>query len=90
MAQAWLKGSPILLLDEPLANLDAANEGRLLDSLASVARQKTVLMVTHRLIRMEFWDEILVMRHGQIIERGRHEDLLRQGGWYSIGSGLNI
>jgi ATP-binding cassette, subfamily C, bacterial CydC len=90
MAQAWLKGSPILLLDEPLANLDAANETRLLDSIASVARHKSVLMVTHRLIRMEFWDEILVMRHGQIIERGRHEDLLRHGGWYTLGLGLKL
>jgi ATP-binding cassette, subfamily C, bacterial CydC len=82
MAQAWLKAAPVLVLDEPLANLDGANETRLLDAIATAARHKSILMATHRLIRMEFWDEILVLRRGQIIERGRHQDLCRRPGWY--------
>jgi ATP-binding cassette, subfamily C, bacterial CydC len=82
MAQAWLKSAPILVLDEPLANLDGANETRLLDSIAAGAPHKSVLMATHRLIRMDFWDEILVLRGGRIIERGRHQDLIRRPSWY--------
>lgn len=69
MAQAWLKSAPVLVLDEPLANLDGANETRLLNSIAAVASHKSILMATHRLIRIEFWDEILVLQSGRIIER---------------------
>jgi ATP-binding cassette subfamily C protein CydC len=82
LAQALLKPSPILILDEPLANLDGVQEQRLLDTLATVGRQRSLLMVTHRLIRMEFWDQILVLQQGQIVERGTHRELMRVQGPY--------
>jgi ATP-binding cassette subfamily C protein CydC len=82
MAQALLKAAPILVLDEPLANLDRTNENHLLNSIASVAQQMSVLIATHRFIQMDFWDEILVLHQGQIIERGHHHDLIQRPGWY--------
>jgi ATP-binding cassette, subfamily C, bacterial CydC len=82
MAQALLKAAPILLLDEPLAHLDGANEARLLDTIASLANQHSILMATHRLVRMEFWDEILVLHQGRVLERGTHRELVRRSGWY--------
>lgn len=82
LAQALLKPAPILVLDEPLANLDGVQEQRLLDTLATVGQQRALLMVTHRLIRMEFWDQILVLQQGHIVERGTHRDLMRVQGLY--------
>jgi ATP-binding cassette, subfamily C, bacterial CydC len=83
MAQALLTAAPILLLDEPLAHLDGANEARLLDTIALLANRMSILMATHRLVRMEFWDEILVLHEGRVLERGTHPELVRRSGWYS-------
>ena len=82
LAQALLKNAPILVLDEPLANLDGVQEHRLLDTVAAVGQRCSILMVTHRLIRMEFWDEILVLHHGRIADRGTHQELMHRPGWY--------
>ena len=82
IARALLKNAPILILDEITANLDPLTEGVLLDSLDGLMQGRTTLMMTHRLIAMERMDEILVLDHGQIRERGTHEQLLASGRLY--------
>ncbi len=82
IARALLKDAPILILDEPTANLDPITERQVLETLFAVMRQKTSLLITHRLIGLENVDEILVLAHGRIVERGRHADLLRHDGLY--------
>jgi ATP-binding cassette subfamily C protein CydC len=82
IARALLKEAPILILDEPTANLDPITEKQVLDTLFEVMQGKTSLLITHRLVGLEKMDEILVLDHGRIVERGRHEELLQGGGVY--------
>ena len=82
LARAFLKDAPIFLLDEPTANLDTLNERRILDTLFSLARDRSLLLITHRLVGLENMDEIIVLDHGCIVERGTHAGLLASGGLY--------
>ena len=82
IARALLKNSPILLLDEPTANLDPATERLLLDSLLRLTRGQSLLLITHRLVGLEHMDEILVLDHGCVIERGTQDALLASNGLY--------
>ena len=82
IARAILKDAPMLLLDEPAANLDALTERQVLAELRGLMAGRTTLLVTHRLAGLETMDEILVLRQGQIVERGKHQDLLQRGGFY--------
>ncbi len=82
IARAILKDAPLLILDEPTANLDPATEYRLIQTIKQVAQEKSVLWITHRLIGLEDMDQILVMDRGQIVERGTHHELIRQSGLY--------
>jgi len=82
IARALLKNAPILLLDEPTANLDALTEREVLSTIHKLMRDRSTLLVTHRLVGMNWMDEILVLRDGSIIERGQHAELLAQGGFY--------
>jgi ATP-binding cassette subfamily C protein CydCD len=82
IARVLIKDAPILILDEPTANLDALTEKQVLATLFDVMKQKTSLLITHRLIGLENMDKIMVMNHGQIVERGTHAGLLEQRGLY--------
>jgi ATP-binding cassette subfamily C protein CydCD len=83
IARALIKDAPILILDEPTANLDPLTEQQVLETLFKVMRQKTSLLITHRLVGLEHMDEILVMNHGQIVEHGMHTELKNKNGLYS-------
>ena len=82
IARAILKDAPLLILDEPAANLDALTERDVAASLQAVAAGRATLLITHRLVGLEAADEILVLRAGRIAERGRHQDLMQMGGLY--------
>ena len=78
IARALLKDAPILILDEPTANLDPLIERQVLDTLFGVMNGRTSLLITHRLVGLENMDEILVMEAGRIMERGTQAELLER------------
>jgi len=82
LARVLLKDAPFLILDEPSANLDALTEKALFESLRDIMKQRTTLLISHRLVAMELADEILLLHHGQVIERGNHNSLLQADGFY--------
>ncbi len=83
IARTILKNPPILLLDEATSALDTGTEREIQSSLNEVSRNRTSLVIAHRLSTVVDADEILVLDHGQIIERGRHSQLLAQNGHYA-------
>ncbi len=83
IARVLIKDAPILILDEPTANLDPLTEQQVLETLFNVMKRKTSLLITHRLVGLENMDEIIVMNHGQIVERGTHNELKNKDGLYS-------
>ncbi len=89
IARTLLHDAPLVLLDEPTEGLDATTESQILELLAKMMREKTVLMVTHRLRGLSRFQQIIVMDNGQIIEQGTHAELLaRQGRYYQFKQGL--
>ena len=83
IARTILKGPPILVLDEATSALDSFTEREIQNALDTVSRGRTTLVIAHRLSTIVNADEILVLDKGQIAERGRHADLLDQGGLYA-------
>lgn len=82
VARALLEDAPVLILDEPTANLDPAVEHELLATLYDSAPGRGTLVITHRLVHMERMDEILVLEGGRIVKRGTHAELLENNGLY--------
>lgn len=82
IARALLKNAPIFIFDEPTANLDAATERKLVETLQSVVGSRSVVWITHRLVGLDAMDEILVLDNGRIVQRGTQADLLEQDGLY--------
>ena len=83
IARAMLRNAPILLLDEATSALDTGTEREIQGALNQVSRGRTTLVIAHRLSTVIDADEILVLDHGQIIERGRHGELLAMNGHYA-------
>ena len=83
IARAFIKESPIIILDEATAHLDVETEAEILESLRNLLSGRTALIIAHRLRTVVNADEILVLSRGQIIERGTHEKLLQMNGLYA-------
>ena len=83
IARAFLKDAPILILDEATSHLDAVNEQAVRDALAVLARNRTTLVIAHRLSTVRDADHIVVLDAGRVVETGDHETLLARGGLYA-------
>lgn len=83
IARALLKHSQILIMDDALSAVDAKTETTILSSLKQERRNKTTIIAAHRLTSVMNADLILVLKNGHIIERGTHQQLLKQDGWYA-------
>jgi len=83
IARALLKDAPILILDEAMSALDNESERRIQEALVGLMRNRTTLVIAHRLTTIEHADEIVVMVDGQIVERGTHAELMTRNGAYA-------
>lgn len=83
IARAWLKNPPLLLLDEATSALDAESERVVQQALEAAMVGRTTLVIAHRLATVQRADEILVLDHGRLVERGTHTELVNRGGLYA-------
>ena len=83
IARAFLRNSPILLLDEPTASLDAESEGLIQKALKNLSKSKTVIVIAHRLSTVKKADKILVLEKGNIVSEGTHAELIKKNGTYA-------
>jgi ABC-type multidrug transport system fused ATPase/permease subunit len=90
IARAILRDPPVLLLDDPTAAVDAETEGEVLAALARVAERRTTFVATHRLGACYDADLILVLEDGRVVERGRHDELMRARGPYARAAALQL
>lgn len=82
IARTLLKDAPIVVLDEATASIDPENEQLIQQALTELTREKTVVVIAHRLATIEHADQILVVEDGTVVQRGTHEELLAQEGVY--------
>ncbi len=82
LARAFLKNTPLLILDEPTANLDPQTEFEMISTIDFLTKNKTVLVIAHRLNTIKKADQILVFSGGKIVERGNHQSLIQMNGYY--------
>ena len=83
IARAFLKNAPILLLDEPTSALDPTTEAAIMETIKELMRGRTTLIATHRLATIHRVDQIVVLERGRVVEQGRGEELVAQGGVYA-------
>ena len=83
LARALVMDPPVLILDDCLSSVDAQTEAEILNGLRAILKEKTCLIISHRISAVREADEILVLDEGAIIERGNHDELIRRGGIYA-------
>ena len=83
IARAFLKDAPILILDEMTSNVDPVNESLIQDAITELTKNRTVLVVAHRLKTIQKADQILVFQKGNLLEKGKHGELLDKNGYYT-------
>jgi ATP-binding cassette subfamily B protein len=88
IARAIIRDTPILILDEPGTGLDAESEKLVFEALDRMMKDKTVIVIAHRFSTIQGADVIFVLKDGQIVQSGKHEELLESGGLYAELYGL--
>ena len=88
IARAMLKDAPIVILDEATASVDPENEHLIQQAISALTHGKTIIVIAHRLATIENADQILVVDHGKIVQKGTHDQLIQQKGIYR--SSINI
>ena len=83
IARAFLKDAPILILDEMTSNVDPVNESLIQDAITELAKDRTVLVIAHHLKTIQKADQILVFQKGNLLEKGKHGELLEKDGYYT-------
>jgi len=82
IARAIMKNAPIIILDEATANVDPENEKELTQAIENLTREKTIIMIAHRLKTVRNADQIVVIDKGRIVQKGKHEQLMKEDGIY--------
>lgn len=82
IARAIMKDAPVIILDEATANVDPENEKELVEAVDALTKEKTIIMIAHRLKTVRHADQIVVVDQGQIVQKGTHEELMQQEGIY--------
>jgi ATP-binding cassette subfamily B protein len=83
ISRALYKDTPIVILDEPTASLDPQSEAEVYEKFSELVQNKTSLFISHRMNSCNFCDDVIVVDKGEIIERGHHNELIRNQGLYS-------
>ena len=84
IARCMLKDAPIVILDEATASVDADNEHFIQEAISELCRGKTLIVIAHRLNTIRNANKILVIKNGQIVESGSHEELMETNGEYAL------
>ena len=82
IARAIMKDAPIIILDEATANVDPENEKELVEAVDALTKEKTIIMIAHRLKTVRNADQIVVIDQGRIVQQGTHNQLMKQEGIY--------
>ena len=82
IARAIMKDAPIIILDEATANVDPENEKELTEAVENLTKEKTIIMIAHRLKTVRNADQIIVIDKGKIVQKGKHDELINEEGIY--------